>query len=190
MPTEETMSTNVHARDVAAAFRARLPGLTEVKLHKLLYYAQAHHLATFGEPIFVESLSAWDMGPVVGSLWYAEKNGEDAPVRPLGSGELNTVGYVISRYGGLSGRDLAVLSHNEEPWLDADKRRQAAGEQSAKIDADVMRAYFAEEFESEPFSSAQYRELVGGAQARAQEPRQKDDLDQIRRRIAEWRASA
>jgi uncharacterized phage-associated protein len=38
------------------------------KLHKLLYYCQGHHLATFGLPLFDESISAWDMGPVVGTL--------------------------------------------------------------------------------------------------------------------------
>ncbi|MGQ0776145.1 MAG: hypothetical protein ACT4NY_17255 [Pseudonocardiales bacterium] len=38
------------AHDVAAVLRDRLPGLGAKKLHKLLYYCQGHHLATFGEP--------------------------------------------------------------------------------------------------------------------------------------------
>src|SRR5262249_49336794 len=65
----------VSARDVAPALRERLPDLGTVKLHKLLYYCQGHHLAIFGEPLFSETISAWDMGPVVGTLWRGEKDG-------------------------------------------------------------------------------------------------------------------
>jgi uncharacterized phage-associated protein len=65
----------VPAREIAAALRERLPGLGTVKLHKLLYYCQGHHLATFGEPLFSDTISAWDMGPVVGTLWREEKDG-------------------------------------------------------------------------------------------------------------------
>jgi uncharacterized phage-associated protein len=65
----------VAARAVASVLRERLPGVGTKKLHKLLYYCQGHHLATFGKPLFGESISAWDMGPVVGSLWKQEKEG-------------------------------------------------------------------------------------------------------------------
>ena len=37
---------------VAAALRERLPNIPAVKLQKLLYYCQGHHLAHFGEPLF------------------------------------------------------------------------------------------------------------------------------------------
>jgi uncharacterized phage-associated protein len=63
----------VPARAIAAALRERLPDIGSVKLHKLLYYCQGHHLATFGEPLFSETISARDMGPVVGTLWREEK---------------------------------------------------------------------------------------------------------------------
>lgn len=69
----------VPARDIAAALRERLPGIGSMKLHKLLYYCQGIHLAHVGEPVFPETISAWDMGPVVGSLWKAEADGAAAP---------------------------------------------------------------------------------------------------------------
>lgn len=62
------------ARDVAKEIRARQPGIGEVKVQKLLYYCQGHHLATFDERLFHERISAFDMGPVVGEVWYADKN--------------------------------------------------------------------------------------------------------------------
>lgn len=132
------MTVSVH--DVAAALRARQPGLGKKQIHKLLYYCQGFHLATFGQPLFGEPISAYDMGPVVGSLWYAEKNGLAPVAADLGEAELNTVGYVLSRYGGLSGADLERLSHNEPPWQLADARRIPGG--SAPIELDWMRDYF------------------------------------------------
>jgi len=135
----------VSAREVAAALRERLPGLGALKLHKLLYYCQGHHLATFGKPLFSETISAWDMGPVVGTLWREEKH--DVPPHEaeltsasLGEAELNTVGYVISRYGTLTGKDLEHLSHSETPWQTADRLRQPGG--SVTIKSEWIREYF------------------------------------------------
>lgn len=131
----------VSAHDVAAVLRARLPGLTVKKLHKLLYYCQGHHLAVFGEPLFGEAVSAWDMGPVVGELWYAERRGQAPPSRrPVPQAGLNTIGYVLSRYSALTGEDLEHLTHGEEPWQRADARRTPHG--SARIEHEWLRGYF------------------------------------------------
>jgi uncharacterized phage-associated protein len=131
---------SVSARDVAAALRARVPGLGTVKLHKLLYYCQGHHLATFDEPLFPDTISAWDMGPVVGTLWKAEKDGPPAVTAALDEAALNTIGYVVSRYGGLTGKDLEHLTHGEAPWRAADRARPPGG--SVPIRTDVIRDYF------------------------------------------------
>lgn len=114
---------SVSAHDVAADLRKRLPGLPVKKLHKLLYYCQGHHLAATGEPLFREAISAWDMGPVVGALWREERDNVTAPPAHLSEGQLNTVGYVVSRYGALSGQDLENLTHSESPWRRANERR-------------------------------------------------------------------
>src|SRR5437773_7443863 len=105
------------AHDVAAALRERLPGLPTKKLHKLLYYCQGHHLAAFGEPLFFEAICAYDMGPVVVTVWKDEQHGDVPPDRArLSEAQLNTVGYVVSRYGALTGRELEILTHGETPW--------------------------------------------------------------------------
>jgi uncharacterized phage-associated protein len=136
----------VFARDIAAAIRDRLPGVGTVALHKLLYYCQGHHLAAFGVPLFPETISAWDRGPVVGALWREEKFGAQAApdehtrAQPLDEAALNTVGYVISRYGALSGRDLENLSHSEAPWQTANATRQPGGRVTIRIE--WVRDYF------------------------------------------------
>ena len=181
----------VSARDVAEVLRARLPGLPAKKMHKLLYYCQGHHLAAFGVPLFNETVSAWDMGPVVGTLWYQE-NQDDAPpaaTAELGEAELNTIGYVVSRYGALSGTDLEHLTHSEPPWQLANATRALRG--SARIKGEWMRDYFrgagaagADADGVALFDSTAVTDLLAGADERRQDVLHQDDLDEIRRRLA------
>lgn len=138
----------VSAHDVAGALREKIPGLATKKLHKLLYYCQGHHLATFGVPLFGESISAWDMGPVVGRLWHREKEGAPSPPpEELDEAQLNTIGFVVSRYGQLTGRDLEHLTHSEEPWRRANADRLARA--SNPIRRSWMQEYFASAFDSD-----------------------------------------
>lgn len=179
-----TMSVSAH--DVAAALRERLPGLPTKKLHKLLYYCQGHHLAAFGEPLFRETISAWDMGPVVGELWHAEKEGAEqaAPRAVLDEAALNTVGYVVSRYGRLSGNDLERLTHTETPWRLADSTRGAGN--SAKIKAEWMQDYFATAYDAdeEPVGYAsEVADWLRGAEERLSAPAAPDDVNELRARL-------
>lgn len=43
--------------------------LSQMRLHKLLYYAQGWHLAVFGEPLFAGRIEAWKHGPVVREVY-------------------------------------------------------------------------------------------------------------------------
>jgi uncharacterized phage-associated protein len=177
------------AHDVAAELRARLPGLLTKKLHKLLYYAQGHHLAASGEPLFSDEIFAWDMGPVVSSLWSAENRGEAPPgSAALGEAELNTIGYVVSRYGKLTGSDLQHLTHGELPWQQADAGRPLGG--SARIERDWMRDYFrgpgsaAADQDVATITPGDLASLVSGAEERRRTGAGRvDDPEEFRRRI-------
>lgn len=179
----------VSAHDVAAVLRERLPGLPTKKLHKLLYYCQGHHLAAFDAPLFDETVSAWDMGPVVGALWKQEKEGEAAPERvDLDEGQLNTIGYVLSRYGALTGADLENLSHGEPPWRLADRDRRSR--QSVRIEREWMRDYFRGEGAADAgdeeitLDSAEVSRWLRDAEERKRQPLRRDDLDEIRARLS------
>ena len=181
-----THAVPLPARAVAAVVRERLPGVGVKKLHKLLYYCQGHHLAVFGRPLFEETVSAWDMGPVVGSLWFAEKEGilpADIPSTSLGEAELNTVGYVLSRYGRLSGRDLEILSHAEDPWQRADRSRRPGG--SARIEPEWLRAFFAaaDEDDEIPLDDEVVSEWLAAARERSERPSVHDDPQRLRARL-------
>lgn len=138
--------TAVSARDVAAVLRARLPGVGTKKLHKLLYYCQGHHLAALGEPLFREPLAAWDMGPVVDALWAAEKRSGPTGGSLRDEAALNTVGYVLSRYGDFTGDQLEEMTHAEPPWRRADAGRRPGA--SAAIRPEWMSDFFAADVEA------------------------------------------
>ncbi len=179
------------AADIAAELRRRLPGIGFKKLHKLLYYCQGHHLADVGQALFDESIAAWDMGPVVGTLWKREQEGPAASTHEeLDQAALNTIGYVVSRYGGLTGRDLEILSHGEPPWVLARKQGQATSERSPKLSHTVMTDFFrSAEGDDDPIPSAVglsgVVEVLRGADRRAAQPARPDDLDRLRKRLAD-----
>lgn len=98
------------AATVIAAIDARCPGLSEAKTHLLLFFCQGHHLAHGGDPLFSEPIHATDRGVTVDDL-----SAEPAPALSA-EGPLNTVGYVLSRYGNLSPADLRTLVQASQPW--------------------------------------------------------------------------
>lgn len=180
------------AHDIAAELRRRMPGIGQVQLHKLLYYCQGHHLAFSGQPLFEEPVCAWDMGPVVERLWRAEKRGErlPAPADIADNGVLNTVGYVMSRYGTATPADLIHMTHSESPWQMGDASRRAGG--NDEIHVEWMRDYFRAEGapgagEDGPrIDDATLTEMFRGKtmpEGRGAE----DDLQQLRTRIKELR---
>jgi len=178
----------VSAHDVAAVLRARLPGLGTTKLHKLLYLCQGHHLAVFGVPLFAETISAWDNGPVVGTLWWEEKErGIVGSTRQLGEAELNTIGYVISRYGSLTARDLVNLTHSQEPWKSANAIRRQG--ERVTIRPEQIKYYFAnsdgdDEDEAPLLDSEAVTSWLQGADQRRTTTEQPDDLEALRARLA------
>lgn len=176
------------AHDIAAALRERVPGLPGVKLQKLLYYCQGHHLATFGRPLFHEPIVAFDMGPIVEQLWrYERSNGPRGSNITLGEAELNTIGYVLSRYGGMTGKDLARLSHTESPWQLANSTRHQGT--SAPIHNEWIQDYFANDGAPEGpgddivLNSADVTAFLSGAAERRLEPARPDNLDELRSRL-------
>ncbi|MDB6118895.1 MAG: putative prophage protein, partial [Verrucomicrobiaceae bacterium] len=66
-----------NALDVAKYFLSKADAdeagdvISNLKLQKLLYYAQGFHLALTGAPLFEEDIQAWVHGPVVREVWQA-----------------------------------------------------------------------------------------------------------------------
>lgn len=140
------------AREVADAILAVSQSddeyITNLKLQKLLYYAQGWHLAEHGRPLFDDPIEAWPRGPVVSTVFRHFKRFTWQPVElddqpcDVSRYVLNHAREVWERYGCYTGRELEVMTTSETPWRSA--RRGVADDDPdiRRIDPTVMAAFF------------------------------------------------
>lgn len=100
------------AQNIAGAFRDHLPGLSDRKLHTLLYLAQGVCLAANNQPLFVEPITS-----TTTSVLVDLDNPE--PVKPLDDAQAAVVRVVVARYGALTGTDLEAMVRGQDPWQNA-----------------------------------------------------------------------
>ena len=133
--------------DVAAYVLEEHGPLTAMKLHKLLYYAQAWHLVWDEEPLFEERIEAWANGPVVPAI-YRQHRGQfridswDGDAGNLVPNEAESVDVVLEDYGHMSAHDLSVLSHREAPWRDARGDLRQGERSTEEITTAAMHEYY------------------------------------------------
>lgn len=120
-------------RDVANYFLSKVNPefgdlISNLKLQKLVYYAQGFSLAMLGEPLFNEPIEAWEHGPVVPDLYHAYKEHGANPIPPVAPAtfegvfdaeQLDVMEQVYAVYGQFSAWKLRNMTHEEKPWLDA-----------------------------------------------------------------------
>jgi uncharacterized phage-associated protein len=163
-----TERTGVSAHDVARELRKQLSGVGDLKLHKLLYYCQGWHLAFFGTPMFNERIEAWANGPVVADVWGDEKHGRHKPEpKALSPAALNTVSYVVGRYGRSTGKDLIRQTHAEDPWREASERVEPGEWDNAELTTAGLQSFFQADDEAGP-AIALARSVQSSAELRGQ----------------------
>lgn len=141
----------ISARAVAKYFLSRVDedagdGISNLKLQKLVYYAQGFHLALNGTPLFPERIEAWEHGPVVPELYreYKRYGGGNIPV----PGDVDPDEYdpevrklldeVYDVFGQYSAWKLRNMTHEERPWLEA----YDAEDRGRVITPAALREYF------------------------------------------------
>ncbi len=99
---------------------------THLKLQKLVYYAQAWHLAKHGTPLFPETIEAWRHGPAVGTVYqqyksfgYGAIDVSRAEVPDLPAGVETHLRWIWDTYGAYEAWFLSSLTHRELPWIRA-----------------------------------------------------------------------
>ncbi len=126
--------------------------ITNLKLQKLVYYAQAWHLALCGKKLFSGRFEAWAHGPVCPELYRKCKEyGHDAipqdALARLGqkriTGEsLEILEEVLEVYGQFSASRLRELTHNEDPWKEARGDCSPGDRCNSVISEETMREYY------------------------------------------------
>lgn len=97
---------------------------SNLKLQKLLYYAQGVHLALHGEPLFSARIEAWKHGPVCPPVYSQYKGLGSMPIpRPtdfdptvVPAKARKTLDEIHRVYGQFSAWRLREMTHSEPPW--------------------------------------------------------------------------
>lgn len=100
--------------------------MTNMRIQKMLYFAQAHHLQRHGTPLFQDDMKAWDWGPVVPDLYYYYSAYRRDPIFEVHASysldnftddELETLLDVQRKYGKVKTPRLVDISHVPGgPW--------------------------------------------------------------------------
>ena len=137
------------AKHILGACKAKQDFITNLKLQKLLYYAQAWHLAIYGEPLFPDRIEAWVHGPVVPSVFREYRSFRWSPIWPtpdddvfLSSREKAHLEAVLEEYGKFDASSLERMTHAETPWINARAGLAPDASSNNEISHDSMRLYY------------------------------------------------
>ncbi|MEA5616541.1 type II toxin-antitoxin system antitoxin SocA domain-containing protein [Cronbergia sp. UHCC 0137] len=103
--------------------------MTNMKVQKLLYYAQSLHLALFDEPLFEDEIQAWRYGPVCPPAYrfYSQFEAEQLPIpdkdsfSQIADDRKDVLEEVWDYFGQHHAYYLSGMTHVEFPWKKARK---------------------------------------------------------------------
>lgn len=143
----------ISAAQVARFFLATVDedigdGISNLKLQKLVYYAQAYHLANYDEPLFPEPVEAWEHGPVVPELYHHYKAYGSGHIPAPGDYEpedydertTELLDEIWNTFGQYSAWKLRNITHHDGPWINA--HRNGSRSRSRTISHDAMRNFY------------------------------------------------
>ncbi len=101
--------------------------ISNMKLQKLVYYAQGLYLALHGRPLFNHEIEAWTHGPVVPDLYHLYKEHgsdripcpEDIDFSIYDNDTKEFLNEVYDIFGQYSAWKLRNMTHEEPPWKEA-----------------------------------------------------------------------
>ncbi len=103
--------------------------VSNMKLQKLLYYAQGWYLASYNAPLFENDFYKWDFGPVCIDMYYIFKPFKGNPIPDtysvfdLPDNIIPFLEKIWNTYGEFSAMQLSAISHTERPWLETPDSR-------------------------------------------------------------------
>lgn len=124
--------------------------LSNLKLQKMLYYAQGWYLGLHNKALFNDPIEAWVHGPVVPNVYRKYKSFGWGPIildeterdTKFDVGLLEHLKDVWGAYGRFSAFDLERLSHVEKPWLATRGALEPDQPSKKVISIEIMRSYF------------------------------------------------
>lgn len=133
--------------------------MTNLRLQKLIYYAQAWYLANYKKPLFEEDFEAWIHGPVLPPLYedYKERGGQpiikdvslEEVEKCFSKTELEFLDEVAEVYMPYTAYQLEAMTHREDPWIKARGGIESSEQSSKTINKDSMRDYYGEKIKKD-----------------------------------------
>jgi uncharacterized phage-associated protein len=117
-------------------------GITNLKLQKMLYFAQAAYLSLNNQKLFNEDIEAWQYGPVIPSIYHKYKEHRNQPIPNIDEeitidDDLNIfldgIWELFDKYSAI---ELMNITHKHKPWNDAYSSR------SKVIRPEILRDYY------------------------------------------------
>lgn len=116
---------------------------TNLRVQKLLYFAQGEYLAQYGKPLFDAPIQAWSYGPVVPEVYerysrYGAQGivSDNVDMSAFTVEEFDTLMNVAFKFDGLSTGALVRMTHKPNtPWSQTERKGEIAQES--------IREYFA-----------------------------------------------
>ena len=116
--------------------------ISNLKLQKLLYYAQGCTLALFNKPLFDDEIYAWQHGPVVPTIYHKYKQFHANGIAYEGDLIPPDIEKVLEdvneEFGQFSAWKLRNMTHAETPW-----KTTEIGEE---IPVEIIKKYFVENY--------------------------------------------
>lgn len=125
--------------------------ITNKKLQKILYYAQAWSLVIRDNPLFKEKIEAWVHGPAVREIYSQYKKFGFNPIKEdISKNKLTFVSPEVGKflnevwkvYGSKDAGYLEYLSHSEKPWQMAREGLDASKGSDNEITLESMREFY------------------------------------------------
>lgn len=125
--------------------------VTNKKLPKLLYYAQAWYLVQEGQKLYEDDIEAWVHGPTIPHMYRQYKEYEFKPItdKNIKSRSLKIdskirrfLKNIWKLYGNYDANYLELLTHQEKPWILARENLSTGIYSKCVIDTNIMRDFY------------------------------------------------
>ena len=127
--------------------------MTNLRLNKLLYFAQVMSLLEYNQPLFCDDFEAWSLGPVIPAIYRQYKVYKDCPIETpekvnyslFTSEEIRLLFDVFSLFKNMTTARLVELSHCKDgPW----DKAYAAGSENSVISLEDMCQFYRPTYEA------------------------------------------
>lgn len=126
--------------------------ITNLKLQKMVYYAQAWYLANYGKPLFNVDFEAWVHGPVIRDLYNKYKHFGYKPIilditlkdvnKRIDDEIVEFLNEIIEVYMPFTGYHMELMTHHELPWIEARNGYESDENCSNIISKESMKQYY------------------------------------------------